>query len=146
MAPGDAGGGGGTTVVLVLVTVGGWELPVLAVLGVEHDQDRDDDRQRAEHSGRPQQRALTGGERAPLRHGVRWLPVTGRGRAAVGGRLPKSAAARAWVTDGMAAGAARPMVGAWFGPGRPSAGTHRGHRIGERAAGPVPLARAPWPV
>ena len=45
--------------------------------------------------------------------GVRWLPVAGRGRAAVAGARPvTSAAALACAADGTDAGAALPMDGA----------------------------------
>src|SRR5689334_20296550 len=48
--------------------------------------------------------------------GGRWLPAAGRGRMAVlGPRV--STAARDWTPDGIAAGAARPMVGGWLGRG-----------------------------
>ncbi len=74
----------------------------------------------------------------------RWTPVLALALAAVAGagaRPVRSAAARACAADGTAAGVARPMDGAWFGPRRPTAGPHRGHGVGERTARAVPVAR-----
>ena len=110
--------------------------PVLLVLCIQHDQDRDDDRQRAEHACGPQQRALAGRKRRRRGGGVRWLPVAGRGLGAAAGACPvrsRRCAGPARPT-GTAAGAALPMEGALIRSRRTTAGAHSSHGVGERPA------------
>src|SRR5690606_35588709 len=99
-------------------------------LGVEHDEDRDDDRQRAEYPGGPQQRALTRREGAPRR------------RAVLGGTRPDTGGGGADLRPGRDGGRGGPvdrrrLVGAR----RAAAGPHRGDGVGELTTVAVPHAR-----
>ena len=90
--------------------------------------------------GRPQQRPLTGGERAPAAGAADGCRSAGRGRGAVGGRPvvgDRAASGLRCRRDGGGGGPAdgRRLVG----PRWPAAGAHRGDGVGERAAGAVAL-------
>ena len=95
-----------------------------------------DDRQRTEHPGGPQQRALTRGEGATGRRRA----VTAASTAGTAGRRRAGrwrSPRRVGAADGMAAGAARPIGRRLVGPRGPAAGPHRGDGVGERTAAAV---------
>ena len=90
----------------------GWLLLGIIVVRVDDDEHRDDDRQRAQHPGGPQQRPLAGREGAPRRRRCgdrRWSGGRGGRRAPGRSRWPRPVVG---APDGMAAGVARPAGGA----------------------------------